>query len=347
MFTNLLLKLNMFLNIGWIFVVYKVFTCLDCRKKNKRCESNDIIESANLAELNTELSSSVNNQIDATGKDDPSDGLLSVLSQLKIGFLKIYKLNFTSTALILLQLVHCERIHDQLHLYVFADQLCYVWWQWIILAVGLPILAMFPLSFGMALDQLKAQAISTDTFVVSCVIPFSFFIIKKFHKVDKEVSNNEEEKCRTTILEVEEMLFDAESKGIRWPVIQYYRMLVIVLVNTMLLNPVFKSLCFSVIFIGFWAHDWYRMPFENPFLNYMQRLTSACLFLVNVCSVPSAFSSVGNILLVPNMKICLEILRYFELSLYIIILLFFSTVENVGKISKTNRNAERKQLTGR
>ena len=123
------------------------------------------------------------------------------------------------------------------------------------------------------------------------------------------------------ILELEEELFVAESKGIRWPVIQLYRMLVVVFVDTFVLNHVFKSLWFSVIFVVFLFHDWYRMPFKHQFMNHLQRLTSLCLFLVNVCSNPSAFSSVGNIAAVPNMDICLTFLRYFELLLYAIVLL--------------------------
>ena len=93
-------------------------------------------------------------------------------------------------------------------------------------------------------------------------------------------------------------------------------MLVVVLIDTVVLNPVFKSLWFSVLFGVFYVHDRDRMPFKHQVLNNLQRLTSASLFVINICSTPSAFSSVGNITAVPHMDICLKFLRYFELCLY-------------------------------
>ena len=156
-------------------------------------------------------------------------------------------------------------------------------------------------------------------FLFSCVIPFAFLIKMKFKKVTACMPNKEEEKCIKTILELEEDLFNTESKGVRWPIIQLYRMLIIVLVRIIVLNPIFKSSLFSVMFLCFVVHDWYRMPFKHLFLNHLQRLTSVCIFLVNLCSVPSAFSSVGDINTVPNMDIYLAVLKYFELVLYMII----------------------------
>ena len=135
------------------------------------------------------------------------------------------------------------------------------------------------------------------------------------------LEDSEEIRCSSKILELEEELFSAESKGIRWPVIQLYRMLVVVLIDTVVLNPVFKSLWFFIIFGVFYVHDRDKMPFKNHFLNNLQRLTSACLFVINICSNPSAFSSVGNISAVPHMDICLTFLRYFELCLYGVVIL--------------------------
>ena len=99
-------------------------------------------------------------------------------------------------------------------------------------------LFLFPLSFGMALDRLREHQISTNAFLISCVFPFAFIIeVLVHHKGTKIVRDKEEEKCAKTILELEENLFDVKSNGIRWPVIQLYRMLLIILVNTFVLNP--------------------------------------------------------------------------------------------------------------
>ena len=320
---NLGLKLNTLVNIFWVFVVYKCFSLVTRSPKKRRTPEapktmNELLEGI--------PSSSEQTNVIVMTRDiaDISIVPLTFVSQLKIGFLKLFKMNYTSTILILLQLVHCERIKDRLHLHLSGDHICYCWWQWIIITVYLPILALFPLSFGMALDKLRKRIISTNTFLVSCVVPFAFIIKRKFYQKESScpfIDNEEDVRCSSMILQLEEELFDVESKGIRWNIIQLYRMLIIVLIDTFVLNPVFKSSWFCVIFVGFSYHDRERMPFKHPFLNQLQRLTSACLFLVTVCSNPSAFSSVGDIRAVPYMDIFLTFLRYFELFLYVVVVL--------------------------
>ena len=279
--------------------------------------------SQELNEMNAGPTVSTADHIVEVREDISTNTSLSLVLQIKVGLLKLLKFNFTSTALILLKLVHCESIQGQLHLYVFGDHICFSWWQWPIMVVILPGLAAFPMTFGMALDQLKKGVISTNTFLLSCFVPFAFYFKTRLRKIDSQNDRQADEdlKCRKKILELEEDLFDAESNGIRWTVIQLYRMLVIVLIDTIVLSPVFKSLWFSAIFVGFFAHDFIRMPYKHPFLNHLQRITSVSLFLVNLCSVPSTFSMIGDITMLPNMGICLAILRYFELFLYMVVIL--------------------------
>ena len=119
-----------------------------------------------LQTLNSDPTSSNNSQNGKvvnsnTSINNPTNTPLSFASLSKIGFLKLLKLNFTSIATILLQLVHCGKIQGRLHLFVFADHICYSWWQWLIMMLFLPMLAMFPLSFGIV-----TSVISVTIFIV-------------------------------------------------------------------------------------------------------------------------------------------------------------------------------------
>ena len=137
------------------------------------------------------------------------------------------------------------------------------------------------------------------------------------------IRDDDDENCTNMILEQEEELFDEERKGVRWGSVQLYRMVAIVLINTIVLNPIFKCLWFAGIFVAFLMHDWYRMPFKNIFLCHLQRLTSGCLFFVTVCNFPSTFSALGDVTAIQNMDVCLAVLRNFELLLYMVVLLAF------------------------
>ena len=343
LFIDLALKMTTLVNVLLIYIFYKALTIIWCHRQTSRSNrSRAEVMRMSTVSTTSQCLTDTPSLTDGTSIVVPNETSLAFTSQLKIGFLKLLKLNFTSTALILLQLVHCEKIHDQLHLYVSGNYVCYVWWQWFIMVILLPIMAMFPFSFGKALDKLKDGKISTNVFLLSCVIPFAFAIWARKVRTDGPGVSNDEKKCIKEILELEEELFATNHNGFRWPVIQLYRMLAIVLVDTIVLNPIFKSQWFFVMFLSFFAHDWYRMPYEHPFLNLLQRLTSACLFLVNVCSNPSAFSSVGNISSVPNMNKWLHVLRYTELFVYCVVLLSLPVWKMWTKIrrSRTERNSD-------
>ena len=255
-----------------------------------------------------------------------ADSPLSFTSQIKIGFIKLIKLNFLAVASSLFHLVHCVKIGEQFHLYRFGDQQCFVWWQFLIFTTVIPAIVIFPFLFGRLLDLLKTRSISSDMFTVSCVVPFLIFgpyFKKGSGKSSKsqctkqnEGEQEEEKRCTKEILDMEETLFNSDGNKMRWPIVQLYRNLLVVVIDTFVLSPVFKSMWFSVLFIAFLIHDRYRMPYRNSYLNHLQRFTSVALFLVNLCSIPSSFSSVGDVTALPGMPIALIILGYFEKVLY-------------------------------
>ena len=326
MFITLALKLNTMVNLLWFLVIWKC--CTSFKRQNKQNESFTLVHQPAIEEddvASTSKAKSTMVKLDNNISTDASSGL-SFPSLVKIGFLKLLKLNFISAATILFHLVHCEKIGPTLHLYRYGDQLCYTWWQYLISITLLPIVVLYPLSFGISLDMLKEGTISTNTFVLSCMMPlitFWFCLMKKMGQLPILERTEDEEKCVSEILDLEETLFVSDNKGMRWPIVQLYRNLLVVVIDTFVLSPVFKTLWFMAIFMSFLIHDWHRMPFKHPYLNHLQRLTSVSLFLVNLCSNPSSFSSIGNIMSVRNMGSCLTALRYTTIGLYILVPLSF------------------------
>ena len=137
----------------------------------------DKMESDFTGQLQSEVTS-----LDFTGQLQSKLTSLDFTGQLQIGFIKLVKLNYTSMCTILLQLVHCVEIRHKSHLYVHGDQVCYTWWQYVIFGLLLPVLVMFPCSFGKALDLLKEEHISTSTYLYTCVVPFH--IVKRKNMQD-------------------------------------------------------------------------------------------------------------------------------------------------------------------
>ena len=116
-------------------------------------------------------------------------------------------------------------------------------------------------------------------------------------------------------MQMEEILFK-KNNHTRWPVVQLYRNLLIVILSTFIPNPVYLVLSFIPICLVFVVHDKHRAPYKHTYLNVLQMLSSGFLLLVSVCNIPPAFSFIVNLNAIPYMSIVLPLLRYTELVLY-------------------------------
>ena len=326
---NLALKINIFVNLIWLIVISKC--CSLCTKKNNKSLSQPVAYECSLERLDTPSSSNGEKKvvtIQQTKESSTASPMgLSFKSLVKIGFIKLLKLNFTALLSMTVHLIHCVKIGDTQLLYRYGDQTCYTWWQYTIMGTLLPLIVLFPLSFGISLDLLKERKISTNIFLLSSALPpVAFWLRAKtcIRFISPQERSDEEEICSNEILDIEENLFRSDdTNSMRWPVVQLYRNLLVVMINTFVLNSVYKTLWFFTLFVIFLSHDWYRMPFKHPYLNILQRMTSAALFFVNLCSNPSSFSSIGDITVVPDMDLCLEVLSRVEMGLYVAVPLSF------------------------
>ena len=169
----------------------------------------------------------------------------------------------------------------KLHLYLSGDQECYTFWQYGILFALLPIILLFPLTFGVSLNLLKDRLITANSFLLATAVPYyaCFLYLKKiiFGLQPQQEVPAKDKRCAEEIIEMEEMLFRADDGGIRWPVVQLYRNLIVVVLNIFILNRFYVTLSYFVVFVCFLLHDRQRMPFKHPYLNQLQVSSTKCM----------------------------------------------------------------------
>ena len=316
-FINVGLKLSSIFNLVFFYLFWKCFCCI------RGCISLG------------NISTGVVTRSDAKGLE-----ALSFQSILKIGFIKLLKLNFTSISRFTFHMIHCVAIGSQLHLYIYGDQKCYTVWQYVILFALLPIVVLFPLSFSMSLNLLKERLISTNSFLICIIIPYYTFLLyakKLFFGLKLNVRSTEDDKCAEVILEMEEMLFKAGDHMLRWPVVQLYHNLLVVVLNTFILNRFYMTISYFVVFVCFLLHDRYRMPYKHPYLNCLQELTSAALLIVNACAIPASTSSILDLWVVPQIEVVSVVRKYVALVVYAFVplsLLVWKLKEKCGETMK-------------
>ena len=146
---------------------------------------------------------------------------------------------------------------------------------------------------------------------------FLLYVKKKSVGLNKYNPSEEDERCITEILQLEEELFKEDDGGIRWPIIQLYRNLLVAVLNTFILNTIYRSVVLIPVFMLFGFHDALRKPFKQAYLNYLQMLTSGCLLVINACNVLPSMSVVFDLMVVSGMGNILAALKYLEISLLI------------------------------
>ena len=146
-------------------------------------------------------------------------------------------------------------------------------------------------------------------------------------KVEKDVCKEKEDErlqeeasCIKAIMESENEMFKPGFKLIDWNTVQFVRSLIIVLFKTFLINPIYRLLVFSPIFLLFVIHDNRAMPYKHNYLNVLQILSTMSLLLLTGCNLVNAFSYMEDITGIPGMNNVVAIIGYTENVLLVVLL---------------------------
>ena len=186
----------------------------------------------------------------------------------------------------------------------------------------LPIVLVFPAAFGVSLNLMKEGFISSSTFLCASAFPyyaFWLYVKKRTVGLDQQSLSDDEKLCISTILEMEEELFNTKKAFLRWPVLQLYRNFIVVILNTFILNPIYRTIFFIPVFGAFLHHDRDRMPYKHAYLNVLQCLSSGCLLIITACNIPASIVVMTNAMSVPFMGSVVKALQYVEMSTYAIV----------------------------
>ena len=128
---------------------------------------------------------------------------------------------------------------------------------------------------------------------------------------DKE-EDDEEEECVKAILKSEEEMFRSDGNFLNWNVVQLLRSLLVVVLKTFVINPVYRLLIFIPVFGVFLLHDSRTMPFKNHSLNFLQISSTLSLLLITTCNLVNAFAYMNDISGIPDITVVMDVLGYVE-----------------------------------
>ena len=263
--------------------------------------------------------------------------------KLKVAFLRFLKLLLTPFATFSFQMIKCIAINDHFHLYIYGDQECYSWWQILISVVLIPNILLFPTSFEMSLCLLRTHQISTNTFLFVSIIPvYGLFLYAKIHITGpiQRCQTKEESLCAATILQIEEDMVKPSEGVFCWRVLQLYRNMLIVVIRTFIINPIYRSGTFLLVFILFVVNDALQKPYKSDYQNALQTLTSTCLAVSAFCNAMFSVCSMSNLMDTPHMEVFIKILKSLDVSLYFCVSLSFPLWKIWRKLQNSKKLAK-------
>ena len=301
---NVCLKLCSIFNLMLFFITWKCFNFL----REKICSNYSVDAPKEILKADSFRGENISGHLQ-----------LSFPSILKIGYIKLVKLNLTSIFTFTFHMIHCVKIDNHLHLYLYADHECYSNWQYVIMFAVFPIVLLSPTSFGISINLLREEKISTNTFLVASTLPYYsmwLYAKKRLMGLHNDNTSDDERLCIRAILQMEDDLFKPNKTWFPWPTVQLYRNFLVVILSSLILNPIYRSISFIPLFLLFLRHDCARMPYKHPFLNQLQSLSSSCLLVISACNFPASIIIMTNAMAVPFMGHVIWALQYLEIAIY-------------------------------
>ena len=273
-----------------------------------------------------------------------SEGKIDAGHRLKLTYIKLLKLYFTPVTQAALKMVHCVKLWDSYHLFVYGPLICYNKWQLAIVTIILPGVLLFPVCLVLSLRLLKEGLVTSSKFVAAIACPYYALIIQLQQRFKtQETINNisvDEQEFAKRVLEGEEELYVVDEKSLGWQVVQLYRTIVINLITIFITIPFYRLLTLVPVLFVFFLHDRYRQPYKNGFLNRLQSLSSGCLLIVLNCNLLASMSFMADISSVEFVDLVVDFCGIVEMISYVAVPMYLPILKlwNVYKNRKNRKD---------
>ena len=227
------------------------------------------------------------------GQKAPSVGpyVGSILQTLLLGY--------TTLATVSFRLLHCVPIGSEKRLYYDGNHVCFQWWQYLLIAFVCTFVIPFVFVLLWGPHKLYDKTLSVGKFLLACLFPLPSLIYWLFISLCQgrqnpvnEVSTPEQMSMNS----VERVLYDSFKRpeeggklSLSWEGVMIGRRLIIVVINTFVIDPMPRLVIMSVLCFLFFLHHSFSEPFLDSIANTAE--TISLLFIVVLANMNVFFAS--------------------------------------------------------
>jgi len=205
------------------------------------------------------------------------------------GILQTLLLGYTTLATISFSLLRCVPIGSEKHLFYDGNHVCFQWWQYIL--VGFVCTFLIPFVFVLLWGSYKlyGKTLSVWKFLLACFLPLPsliYWLFISFCQVLRDPVNEVSTPLQESRNSVERVLYDSFKRpeegrklSLSWEGIMIGRRLILVVMNTFVINPMPRLVIMSVLCFLFLLHHSFTQPFRDNIANTAETIS---LLFMNV-----------------------------------------------------------------
>ena len=223
------------------------------------------------------------------GKEAPS------FSPYMAGILQTMLLGYKTLASVSFNLLRCVPIGSEKHLFLDGNLVCFLWWQYILIALVFAFFVPFVFVLFWGCYKLHNGSLSVAKFLLACCFPLPFLLYWLFlfllcikrnaARVDSATRKMSKRSVEMTLFGCFKRPAEGSTLSLGWESVMIGRRLILILLKTFVSDPMPRLLIMSFLCVLFLLHHAISQPFRDVTANNLETISLLSLVLLGMVNM--------------------------------------------------------------
>ena len=223
------------------------------------------------------------------GKEAPS------FSPYMAGILQTMLLGYKTLASVSFNLLRCVPIGSEKRLFLDGNLVCFLWWQYILIALVFAFFVPFVFVLFWGCYKLHNGSLSVATFLLACCFPLPFLLYwlilfllcikRNAAHVDSATRKMSKRSVEMTLFGCFKRPAEGSTLSLGWESVMIGRRLILILLKTFVSDPMPRLLIMSFLCVLFLLHHAISQPFRDVTANNLETISLLSLVLLGMANM--------------------------------------------------------------
>ena len=223
------------------------------------------------------------------GKEAPS------FSPYMAGILQTMLLGYKTLASVSFNLLRCVPIGSEKRLFLDGNLVCFLWWQYILIALVFAFFVPFVFVLFWACYKLHNGSLSVAKFLLACCFPLPFLLYwlilfllcikRNAAHVDSATRKMSKRSVEMTLFGCFKTPSEGSTLSLGWESVMIGRRLILILFKTFVSDPMPRLLIMSFLCVLFLLHHAISQPFRDITANNLETISLLSLVLLGMANM--------------------------------------------------------------